>query len=184
MSDPLNRDPTVRHGVAETVAPGVRRVVAPNPSPMTRDIQTDQIFTSNEKPTLRTVAKATGFSVATVSRALADDPRIAERTRATVAEAAERLGYIPDRAARRAQGPRTLARVRTLRDPRARADRSAYAWSPARLSRAGPGRSRRGRCAAAPFDTAGRSPTLTGGNRDQTEGETPWHRTTRAPARD
>jgi len=35
MSDPLNRDPTVRHGVAETVAPGVRRVVAPNPSPMT-----------------------------------------------------------------------------------------------------------------------------------------------------
>ena len=33
--DPFDRDPTVRHGVPEAVAPGVRRVVAPNPSPMT-----------------------------------------------------------------------------------------------------------------------------------------------------
>jgi glyoxylase-like metal-dependent hydrolase (beta-lactamase superfamily II) len=33
--DPLNRDTTVIHGVAEAVAPGVRRVVARNPSPMT-----------------------------------------------------------------------------------------------------------------------------------------------------
>jgi len=60
-----------------------------------------------EKPTLRTVAKATGFAVATVSRALADDPRIAAKTRATVAEAAERLGYVPDRAARRLRTGRT-----------------------------------------------------------------------------
>jgi hydroxyacylglutathione hydrolase len=33
--DPFDRDPTALRGVAETVAPGVRRVVAPNPSPMT-----------------------------------------------------------------------------------------------------------------------------------------------------
>ena len=33
--DPFDREARVRHGVAETVAPGVRRVVAANPSPMT-----------------------------------------------------------------------------------------------------------------------------------------------------
>lgn len=74
---------------------------------MTRATQADQSFASGEKPTLRTIAKATGFSVATVSRALADDPRIAARTRATVSEAAQRLGYIPDRAARRLRTGRT-----------------------------------------------------------------------------
>lgn len=60
-----------------------------------------------EKPTLRTVAKATGFAVATVSRALSGDERIAAKTRATVAEAAQRLGYVPDRAARRLRTGRT-----------------------------------------------------------------------------
>ena len=35
MADPFNKDPTVRHGVAETVAPGVRRVTCANPSPYT-----------------------------------------------------------------------------------------------------------------------------------------------------
>lgn len=60
-----------------------------------------------EKPTLRTVAKATGFAVATVSRALSGDERIAAKTRATVAEAAKRLGYVPDRAARRLRTGRT-----------------------------------------------------------------------------
>jgi LacI family transcriptional regulator len=75
--------------------------------PMTREIETGQTLSGTEKPTLRTIAQATGFSVATVSRALADDPRIAARTRATVAEAAKRLGYIPDRAARRLRTGRT-----------------------------------------------------------------------------
>lgn len=59
------------------------------------------------KPTLRTVAQATGFAVATVSRALAGDPRIAKATRAKVNAAAERLGYVPDRAARRLRTGRT-----------------------------------------------------------------------------
>ncbi|PIV75406.1 MAG: LacI family transcriptional regulator [Rhodobacteraceae bacterium CG17_big_fil_post_rev_8_21_14_2_50_65_11] len=61
----------------------------------------------SERPTLRTIATATGFSVATVSRALADDPQIAAKTRATVAAAAQRFGYVPDRAARRLRTGRT-----------------------------------------------------------------------------
>jgi LacI family transcriptional regulator len=60
-----------------------------------------------ERPTLRTVAQATGYAVATVSRALSGDPRIAESTRAKVAEAAKRLGYVPDHAARRLRTGRT-----------------------------------------------------------------------------
>ncbi|SDY36786.1 LacI family transcriptional regulator [Citreimonas salinaria] len=59
------------------------------------------------KPTLRTIAEATGFAVTTVSRALAGDERIAQSTRDTVAEAARRLGYVPDRAARRLRTGRT-----------------------------------------------------------------------------
>ncbi len=62
---------------------------------------------SGEKPTLRSLAETTGFSVATVSRALADDPRIAAKTRALVAEAAAVAGYVPDRAARRLRTGRT-----------------------------------------------------------------------------
>ena len=63
--------------------------------------------TAHGRPTLRTLAQDTGFSVATVSRALADDPRIAESTRQTVSQAAQRLGYVPDRAARRLRTGRT-----------------------------------------------------------------------------
>lgn len=63
--------------------------------------------TKQEKPTLRTIADETGFAVTTVSRALSDDPRIAERTRKIVADAAERLAYVPDRAAQRLRTGRT-----------------------------------------------------------------------------
>jgi LacI family transcriptional regulator len=70
-----------------------------------RDAMTEESL--GEKPTLRTLAQATGFAVATVSRALAGDPRIATQTRAKVVEAAERLGYVPDRAARRLRTGRT-----------------------------------------------------------------------------
>ena len=59
------------------------------------------------KPTLRTVARETGFAVTTVSRALAGDTAIAKTTREKVAEAASRLGYVPDRAARRLRTGRT-----------------------------------------------------------------------------
>lgn len=63
--------------------------------------------TTSRKPTLRTIAQETGFAVTTVSRALADDPRIAEKTRKAVAAAAQRLNYVPDRAAQRLRTGRT-----------------------------------------------------------------------------
>jgi DNA-binding LacI/PurR family transcriptional regulator len=56
---------------------------------------------------LREVAEATGVDVSTVSRALRGDPRVAASTRAAVAEAAQRLGYRPHRAARQLQAGRT-----------------------------------------------------------------------------
>ncbi len=74
---------------------------------MAGDPPSQPVLPAGEKPTLRTIAQATGFAVATVSRALSGDPRIAAKTRATVAEAAEKLGYVPDRAARRLRTGRT-----------------------------------------------------------------------------
>lgn len=59
------------------------------------------------KPTLRTISDATGLAVTTVSRALANDPKIAEETRRRVAQVAADIGYIPDRAAQRLRTGRT-----------------------------------------------------------------------------
>lgn len=62
---------------------------------------------SFQKPTQKDVAKASGFAVTTVSRALAHDPLIAEKTRKRIAKVAEELGYVPDRAAQRLRTGRT-----------------------------------------------------------------------------
>ncbi|WP_282047094.1 LacI family DNA-binding transcriptional regulator [Roseibium album] len=62
---------------------------------------------SASRPTLRTVAAEAGVAVTTVSRALADDPRIAESTRKRISEIADRLGYVPNRAAQRLRTGRT-----------------------------------------------------------------------------
>jgi LacI family transcriptional regulator len=51
-----------------------------------------------ERPTLKTIAGATGLAIATVSRALKNAPDIGEETKKRVREAAERLGYRPNRA--------------------------------------------------------------------------------------
>jgi hypothetical protein len=59
------------------------------------------------RATLRTLAQATGLAATTISRALANDPRIAAQTRALVAEAALAHGYMPDRAAQRLRTGRT-----------------------------------------------------------------------------
>ena len=59
------------------------------------------------KATLRTVAEATGLAITTVSRALANDPRIAQTTRLRVSQAAREQGYVPDRAAQRLRTGRT-----------------------------------------------------------------------------
>lgn len=51
-----------------------------------------------ERPTLKTIAAETGLAIATVSRALKDAPDIGEDTKRRVREAAQRLGYRPNRA--------------------------------------------------------------------------------------
>lgn len=60
-----------------------------------------------DRPTLRTVATLAGLAVTTVSRALADDPRIAAETRRRVHEIAQQVGYSPNRAAQRLRTGRT-----------------------------------------------------------------------------
>ncbi len=59
------------------------------------------------KPTLKTLANATGLAITTVSRALKDAPEIAIETRERVRQAAETIGYVPDRAAQRLRTGRT-----------------------------------------------------------------------------
>jgi LacI family transcriptional regulator, galactose operon repressor len=63
--------------------------------------------TARRRPTLKTIAEISGFAVATVSRALADDAKIALATRKKVAEVAAGLGYVPDRAAQRLRTGKT-----------------------------------------------------------------------------
>ena len=50
------------------------------------------------RPTLKTIAAATGLAIATVSRALKDAPDIGEETKRRVRETALKLGYRPNRA--------------------------------------------------------------------------------------
>lgn len=54
----------------------------------------------NPRPTIVTIALACGVTDGTVSRALRGDPRVKAETRDRVVEAARRLGYRPDLAAR------------------------------------------------------------------------------------
>ena len=56
---------------------------------------------------LADVARLAGTSEATASRALKDDPRIGETTRAAVRAAAHKLGYVPNAAARSLRAKRT-----------------------------------------------------------------------------
>ena len=56
---------------------------------------------------LADVARLAGTSEATASRALKDDPRIGEATRAAVHAAAQKLGYVPNAAARSLRARRT-----------------------------------------------------------------------------
>jgi LacI family transcriptional regulator len=60
-----------------------------------------------QRPTQRTIAEKAGVSVGAVSRALANDPLMAEETRSLVRRIAEEVGYTPDRAAQRLRTGRT-----------------------------------------------------------------------------
>ncbi|WP_170295128.1 LacI family transcriptional regulator [Paracoccus aestuariivivens] len=64
-------------------------------------------MTRRGRPTLRTIANEADLAVATVSRALSDDPQIAPETRARVRQIAASQGYSPDRAAQRLRTGRT-----------------------------------------------------------------------------
>jgi DNA-binding LacI/PurR family transcriptional regulator len=52
------------------------------------------------QPTLETVATLAGVSRATVSRVINDDPRVSPAARTAVEAAIDRVGYVPNRAAR------------------------------------------------------------------------------------
>jgi LacI family transcriptional regulator len=64
------------------------------PPPLTRTMPDSEA----PRPTLKTIAAATGLAVATVSRALKDAPDIGEETKRRVRETAAKLGYRPNRA--------------------------------------------------------------------------------------
>ncbi|SNS52218.1 LacI family transcriptional regulator [Tropicimonas sediminicola] len=82
----------------------------------TGDHEQPSVRSGPPRPTLKTIAEMSGLAVATVSRALADDPKIAEATRKRVAEIARLIGYEPDRAARRLRTGRTMV-INLILDP-------------------------------------------------------------------
>lgn len=64
-------------------------------------------FPSKRKPTQKTIADAAGLAITTVSKALAGDPKISVKTREKVAQIAQEIGYVPDRAAQRLRTGKT-----------------------------------------------------------------------------
>ncbi len=62
---------------------------------------------STRRPTLKTIAEETGLSLSTVSLSLRGGAKLKEATRKKVLEAADRLGYVPDRAGVRLRTGRT-----------------------------------------------------------------------------
>lgn len=59
------------------------------------------------RPTLKTIARITGLTVASVSRALNDAPDISQRTKGRVRAVAEEIGYRPNRAGQRLRTGKT-----------------------------------------------------------------------------
>lgn len=47
----------------------------------------------NPRPTIKTLSEMTGFSIATISKALRNSPVVTEATRAAILQAAEKVGY-------------------------------------------------------------------------------------------
>lgn len=78
------------------------RPSAPTPQPVA-------LPESGARPTLKTIATMTGLAVTTVSRALHDAPDIGEQTKRRVQEAADLLGYRPNRAGIRLRTGKTYA---------------------------------------------------------------------------
>lgn len=59
------------------------------------------------RPTLKDIALQAGVSIATVSRALADNPAVTQKTRERIQALAAELGYLPNAQARALQSSRT-----------------------------------------------------------------------------
>lgn len=72
------------------------------------------------RASLRALSQATGYSLATVSMALRDVPRIPEATRHAIQEAARKLGYTPN--------ARIASTMRQIRLPPHERDFDAVAW--------------------------------------------------------
>lgn len=66
-----------------------------------------QLSKSRTQPTLKTIARLSGFAVPTVSRALSDAPDIGKETKKTVRRIADEIGYVPNRAGLRLRTGRT-----------------------------------------------------------------------------
>lgn len=60
-----------------------------------------------QRPTLKTIAEITGYSLSTVSLSLRDGSQLKKTTRDKVAQAAELIGYVPNRAGVRLRTGRT-----------------------------------------------------------------------------
>ena len=69
------------------------------------------------QPTLATVAALAGVSASTVSRVINDSAPVTEAVRATVQNAVDRLGYVPNRAARSLVTQRTDSIALVVREP-------------------------------------------------------------------
>ncbi len=69
--------------------------------------RTAATFTSDGKPTLKTIAQISGLAVPTVSRALNDAPDIGTKTKTLIRKIANDIGYVPNRAGVRLRTGRT-----------------------------------------------------------------------------
>lgn len=69
-----------------------------SPEQAPADLVDSKRIESEERPTLKTIARISGFAVPTVSRALHDAPDIGEETKRRVRDIALSVGYRPNRA--------------------------------------------------------------------------------------
>jgi len=68
------------------------------PSDPQSDSAQKQGATTQERPTLKTIAQISGLAIQTVSRALGDAPDISQKTKERVRQIADEIGYVPNRA--------------------------------------------------------------------------------------
>ncbi len=76
-----------------------------------------EVSVPRHKPTLDTVAAEAGVSRATVSRVINGSPRVSPEVKDAVGSAIERLGYVPNRAARSLAMRRTDSVALVMREP-------------------------------------------------------------------